>query len=104
MDQGRREGFWYSDREPHLPMPEPSPVPWEGQAAFLAALAARETVARSVTFRGFSLCRVCRRANGSQEFTLAGWCWPSGLAHYVRDHNVRPTEAFIEFIISLGGD
>lgn len=100
MAQEKREGFWYSEFEPHLPMPEPSSVPWEGQGDFLAALAATEATARPVTMRGFSLCRLCDRPNGSREFRLGGWRWPSGLDHYIREHNVRPSQEFIDFIMS----
>lgn len=51
-----------------------------------------------------SLCRICGRLNGCSEFTLGEWQWPSGLRHYVEQHNVKPSDEFIEFILNNQGD
>lgn len=39
---------------------------------------------------GPSRCRFCSKANGSNEKTDGVYLWPDGLAHYLRDHGVRP--------------
>jgi hypothetical protein len=38
---------------------------------------------------GYSTCRVCGCLNGCAEFTDGVLVWPEGLAHYIRDHDVR---------------
>ena len=49
---------------------------------------------------GFSPCRFCGAANGSAERTDGAYLWPEGLAHYLRDHGVRPPVSVIRHIIS----
>lgn len=95
----RREGFWFGDRCPGLPAPISPDHTWPGRNEFLEALSKVEAVAEESTTRGFSICRICGKANGSREFDYKGWRWPSGYAHYIRDHNVRPSLAFQEFVL-----
>lgn len=45
-------------------------------------------------YRGISRCRFCETDNGSAEMTDGTYCWPEGLAHYVREHDVRLPEEF----------
>ena len=40
-------------------------------------------------YMGYSMCRLCGRANGSGERTNGAFVWPEGLGHYVREHRVR---------------
>lgn len=105
-----REGFWRrgngrpetADTE-GLPWPEPDPS-WDGRTAFLLALSQVESRARKEAYRGWSTCRLCGGANGSEEYSYGGWEWPSGFAHYIRDHMVRPTPGFEQFILSAAED
>ena len=85
-----RVGFWYSRAEPDLPMPVEMPSPWPGQTDFVLGLSRVEGGLRQTRYRGFSMCRICNRSNGSGEVEHAGFRWPSGLMHYVTAHNVRP--------------
>lgn len=94
----RREGFWNTGKGSALPDPIENNEPWPGQAEFLKALTAVEGQAEKEAYRGVSMCRVCKRVNGSVTYISGGWEWPSGFAHYVKEHNVRPSLAFIEFI------
>jgi hypothetical protein len=48
---------------------------------------------------GVSPCRLCGAANGSAERTDGAYLWPEGLAHYLRDHGVRPPVSVIRHII-----
>ncbi len=50
-----------------------------------------------VCFRGWSLCRVCRQKNGSQEF-VSDFTWPEGYKHYIVDHELRPPAEFVAFV------
>lgn len=94
-----REGFWYSKYEPLLPKPVPNDKPWKGQSQFLKALIKVESKLSPLRYKGWSTCRVCKKHNGSTEYRKNGWAWPDGLAHYILEHNVRPSLAFQEFIL-----
>lgn len=110
-----REGFWAShattdsDGEKGIPlaMPVHTSAPWVGKRRFLRALAHMEETANSnnliVAYRGSSACRCCGKLNGSSEFQVPfegdhAWHWPNGFSHYIEVHNVRPSQAFIDFI------
>jgi hypothetical protein len=44
-------------------------------------------------YMGYSTCRVCGKSNnGDSEYSDGTFVWPSGLAHYVEDHAVRPPQ------------
>lgn len=117
-----REGFWArtldlsDDRLPAagsdedlmpLAMPIHSSASWYGKRIFLRALAKVEDAAKDtnmVQYRGSSMCRCCGKLNGSSEFQVAiggghAWHWPNGFVHYIEVHNVRPSQAFIDFIL-----
>lgn len=96
----RREGFW-STSPSCAPWPAPHAAPWDGQEAFLFALARAEHKAKRIGYMGYSTCRICRRDNGSHECYLDEWCWPSGFRHYVEAHNVKPSVEFVSFITSM---
>jgi hypothetical protein len=51
---------------------------------------------------GISPCRMCGRPNGSAERTDGAYLWPDGLAHYIREHGVRPPVSVIRHIVSAG--
>ena len=47
-------------------------------------------------FMGWSTCRICGKDdNGDLEYTDGTYLWPSGLAHYVKDHGVRLPDEFV---------
>lgn len=98
-----RVGFWSSEYEPYLPIPVPSPRPWQMQALFCTLLSRlQDSKAKFVDYRGFSLCRCCGRPNGNREFTYGHFTWPEGLLHYVVDHNITPPSDFIAFVLNTG--
>jgi hypothetical protein len=48
-------------------------------------------------YRGFSWCRFfCDHQMGNCELTDGEWVWPQDLSHYVRDHDVRLPDEFVE--------
>jgi hypothetical protein len=102
MSEPRREGFWKSEQEPHLPTPAQGEQ-WSGQSAFQEAMDFVEVRLRPTLYRGFSVCRICKVANGNIEYETWGWRWPGGLRHYVRDHCVRPSGDFVSFILGQAG-
>lgn len=100
----RREGYWRSKYAGYLPAPVPRHNPWKGEAKFLLRLAIVEAKANAKHCKGSSICRLCEKINGSVTYELDGWEWPSGFAHYVRKHHVRPSLAFQEFVLGYFAD
>lgn len=112
-----REGFWASlhatpvtdgEKVP-LALPVHTSTPWTGKRRFQRALAKAENLASLnefiTVYRGWSHCRCCGKPNGAAEFQVPfegghAWHWPIGLSHYIEVHNVRPSQAFIDFIES----
>jgi hypothetical protein len=97
-EKSLKEGFWRSSHEPDLPFPVPNDTPWEGQKLFVQRLLRVELLAEMVAYKGISHCRVCGCINGSREYSYNGWNWPAGLMHNIVEHNVQPSDEFIEFI------
>jgi hypothetical protein len=50
-------------------------------------------------WRGFSSCRLCTQHHGSTDKSDGAYVWPSGLAHYVEEHSLRPPPEFVSHII-----
>lgn len=104
LPDSRGEGFWRDsfDAPGELPWPEPDPG-WDGRPAFVEALDRVELCAEMIAAAGFSRCRLCQSPNGTVEFVLNGWAWPSGFRHYVAEHGIRPSKEFEEFVVERGG-
>jgi len=54
------------------------------------------------SWRGSARCRFpgCRKTdNGSQDLTDGDWKWPSGYAHYLTAHGVKPPPEFIAHVM-----
>jgi len=49
-------------------------------------------------YMGFSRCRFCGNINGSSDYTDGKWIWPTGLAHYVEEHNIRLPKEFVDYM------
>jgi len=48
---------------------------------------------------GYSPCRLCdKQTNGNLELTDGIYIWPEGLAHYVREHQVRLPHEFVAHV------
>ena len=96
-----REGFWHSGSIlSKLPTPIPR-GPWQGQQEFLKALRKLESrnSVKMDAFKGMSHCRICKCINGSKQYSYKKWIWPSGYKHYIEEHNVRPSLAFMEMVL-----
>lgn len=95
----KREGFWRSQEEPDLPMPMARSKPMGDKGEFLCNLQLKQDGARESAYRGFSVCRICRKPNGNEEYAGGGWRWPQGYRHYIEEHNVQPSPEFFDFIM-----
>lgn len=93
------EGYWYSKIHTTFPMPVPNVLSQEQAGAIFALIKRKEKRASVLQTKGFSRSRIDDSIVGTKEYVSGGWYWPEGFAeHYVRDHRVRPTDAFLKFI------
>lgn len=82
-------GFWYSVYEPTLPQPEVC------EETYISLVDKEKVIkylenGRDIEFqKGWSTCRICGCENGSHEKTDEKYVWPSGLSHYVKEHDVE---------------
>lgn len=100
MKSVRLMGYWYSDSQPAWPDPR----------RFIDETQNPEIRARVVTYLesgemfvaacGLSPCRLCGCRNGCAEHSDGYYCWPSGLAHYVKAHAVRLPGEFVEHVLA----
>jgi hypothetical protein len=51
-------------------------------------------------YMGWSECRICGCINGSRDLTDGVYLWPEGFSHYVRVHNIKPSERFIKHVLA----
>jgi hypothetical protein len=56
----------------------------------------------SIAYRGCSRCRVCGCPNGNLDITDGFFRWPSGLAHYLIEHRLRPPIVFVTHVLAWG--
>lgn len=89
-------GFWRSQHQPDLPDPRDFvDEDWDSvEREKVASYFDGGVVAAS--YRGPSPCRICKRHNGSEDLTDGVFVWPSGFAHYIKEHSVRPPAAVVE--------
>ena len=89
-------GYWWSEQEPELPMPDSNDFVEHEEEIILYLRSAKEIN----QYRGSSTCRICGdQRNGSREHTDGVYIWPQGLAHYVEEHKTTLPEEFIQHIL-----
>lgn len=100
-DEPIREGYWKSAKHPDYPEPLSSPM-WKGKFAFIGKLQVIQSERRPVLYRGIMICKLCEQAIGMGYYTLTfndtTFKWPTSYTHYLTHHNVRPSEAFLQFV------
>lgn len=97
-----RIGYWRSSSEPKLPNPQDLVVEIMDTAEkkrVLAHLSCQQHINHA---KGMSTCRICGKLNGSAEQTDGKYIWPTGLAHYVEEHNVRLPQEFVDHVSGFG--
>lgn len=95
-------GYWrqvvnYS-ADDTLPFPVITTARGYVKSAFLNQLKIAERAATQRAYRGWSNNRWDGTANGSSEFNLNGWKWPSGYFTYL-EAGVLPSREFYKFIM-----
>ena len=94
-------GYWRSRQEPFWPDPARFVDPDWPASKRTAILDYLNSFEPSGFFFGFSWCRFrCEQQHvGSAEFNDGFWRWPEGLAHYVREHQVRLPDEFVDYAL-----
>jgi hypothetical protein len=70
---------------------------------FLEALDNFQKSLKPIHYMGWSNCRLCKEKNGGSEFDDGVFIWPEGFSHYVRVHNVKPAQEFMDHILITKG-
>lgn len=98
--RGRKvEGYWKSQFEPNLPIPKENTFSPPLAALFAHKLQRlQDVICDELIAKGCSHCRICNCVNGNKEYLTKKWTWPEGLIHYVKDHYVKPSQEFINYI------
>jgi hypothetical protein len=93
-------GFWYSETEPFYPKPvaNKSTFSKEELEDIEKYLTSEEHYVTQ--YKGFSLCRICNKMNGTKSLSDGKFIWPSGYIHYIREHKIWVPEFFIQHIFS----
>jgi len=92
-------GYWEGDMEPGWPsVADFVDEHWDDTEREVVASYLEQGFVPWVQM-GISPCRMCGAANGSAEQTDGVYIWPEGLAHYVREHGVRPPVSVIRHIL-----
>lgn len=97
-----RIGYWHGLDSPGLPHPhEFADATWSASERGVVVAYLKSRKGRAVTaWRGFSHCRICGCTNGSEDISDGVYRWPSGYAHYIEAHDVRPPQAFIDHVMA----
>lgn len=104
------EGFWKSKEEPKYPEPISNDTIWfkNNKKLIISKLQKIQSIVKPKAYKGSSLCRLCGCKNGSEEYSVATpdnakviWTWPSGFIHYIEEHNVCPTEDFLNNVLGI---
>ena len=59
-----------------------------------------------IGYMGYAHCRSCSlKNNGSSDIVVSykntKWIFPEGYLHYIKDHNVKPSKGFQDFIMNV---
>jgi hypothetical protein len=94
------EGYWTKTKDNKY-LPIISDNPWIDKSEWLQKAYIVNSNTPMVAYRGLSFSRLDGSVVGNEEYqdTTNNICWPQGyIEHYIRDHNVMPTEKFYNYI------
>lgn len=100
-------GYWRSREVPDLPDPALYvDLEWRRSSPDVMPVWLHLVGAEArISWMGFSWCRLgCRYVNGSQCLSDGRYMWPSGFAHYVMAHGVRPPDEFVRYVLQTRSD
>ena len=89
-------GFWKGcDKWTQMPVANSSTT---DQREIISKIKLVQKFAKKTSYRGLSPCRICHDYNGSEEYAIDGFVWPSGYIHYLKKHNVAIDEEFSSYV------
>ena len=88
-NEDNKVGFWSKDGKE---IPVDKDWKTKNPRAYKAVVEYIENPDSTTDYKGASICRVCHKRNGSQEFKKDGLIYPSGYVHYIKSHGVVPDE------------
>lgn len=89
-------GFWLSGECGTEEVASEVDPDWEKTPEYTAVVKFCMKPDSTISYRGWSNCRVCGCRNGNQEYHREGFIFPQGYLHYVMEHNVKPPQPFID--------
>ena len=107
----RAVGYWryiwplhpsQEDNTAHLPDPREliRPEPWPDDVKEALVEYLNSKTHDWVGYRGSSRCRICGEyGHGSHDVSDGVYKWPSGLSHYVAEHDVDLPVGFVQHIL-----
>lgn len=106
--QLKRVGYWRATAIPSwfdsLPYPSDRADPAWPEAERRRVLAYLKEHGRvHQSWMGYSRCRICGINNGCHDMTDGSYVWPSGYAHYIEQHTVKPPPHFIAHVLGRTG-
>lgn len=77
-------------------------IMWSGGKQFLKRLKEVQSILiEKGKFKNIKIekCLLCSKKNiSSREFMIDNFKWNNGLIHYIEEHNIKPSDRFIDFI------
>jgi hypothetical protein len=95
---GYWDSEWYRKNKPCLELPKPQDFidpNWDPdqRRIVLEYLKLGQTLE---SWRGFGMCRICKKLLGSRDLTDGLYVWPEGFEHYLEEHHLRVPEEFVQ--------
>lgn len=97
-------GYWHLPHLPEdtagLPTPVPDTSTLTADERDIVSVYLMRADLPAVAYRGDHRCLICGCPTGCSDVCDGTYVWPSGLAHYVGDHGVELSRAFVDHIIA----
>lgn len=96
-----KEGFWYSEYEPHFPNPVPNILTDKEAIKIYIKICKLEQTCKTIKYKGISKSRITGERLGCVEYITPDkkWCFPGDFSeHYVLEHKVKPSDNFLKYI------
>lgn len=92
-------GYWRNEQHPEFPMPQPDTAKADQglvitrlEKAMASGRMKAMASGRMISYRGWSVCRLCGKRNGSRELEIivgnTKYRIPEGYVHYLEQHSV----------------
>lgn len=96
-EKTKKVGFWCTGSDRTLPDPAKFiDKNWGGEEKEIVLKHLTNRRFDRIAYKGWSDCRICKCQNGSEDVSDGYYIWPSGLAHYLSVHFVKPPQDFID--------